>query len=114
LARVALAQTYSENIEYSGPAPQSLRRDGSTLVVTFTHANGLRTSEGQAVRGFEIAGTDGIFHPASVKIEGATVVLSSTGVLVPQQVHYAWQPFPDANLINDDELPTSTFTISLP
>ena len=114
LAQVVLAQTYGRKIEYSGPAPAALKRVANTLVVTFQHAQGLRAVAGAPLRGFEIAGADGEFKSATAKIAGQTVVLSSPQVLAPQKMRYAWQPFPDANLENNANLPASTFELSLP
>jgi sialate O-acetylesterase len=76
--------------------------------VWFTNSSGLKASG--AVQGFEVAGADGNFVPATAKIEGDTVIASSPTVSDPRYVRYAWPNFPTTNLFNGAGLPTSTFT----
>ncbi len=114
LARVALARTYGQTMEWSGPAPRSLSAKGKQLSVAFDHAQGMAAKNGEALRGFQIAGADGQFSDATARIEGDTVVLECGAMPQPRQVRYAWQPFPDANLENGDGLPASTFQLSVP
>lgn len=64
LARLALAQVYGRNLLASGPHPQALRARGRELEVTLDSVGaGLATSDGAALRGFEVAGVDGVFFP---------------------------------------------------
>ncbi|RYX84132.1 sialate O-acetylesterase [bacterium] len=113
LASVALAKTYGQPIEWSGPSPRSLTLKGKQLVVSFNHAVGMRPKNGEAMRGFQIAGADGQFFDALARIEGTSVMLENVAVPHPLQVRYGWQPFTDANLENASGLPTSTFQLSL-
>ena len=59
----------------------------------FTHAEGL-TTRGQELGGFEVAGDDHAFVPATAKIENVgeseTVVVSSPQVTFPRFVRYDW------------------------
>jgi len=109
LAVWALANTYHQPLEYSGPTPQSVVSDAQKTIVHFKHAKGLKTGDGQPLRGFEIAGVDGVYHAASAKIEGDKIVLAADNVSNAVSVRYGWQPFTDANLVNADDLPASTF-----
>ena len=59
--------------------------------------------------GFTIAGADGKYVPATAKIEGTTVLVSSPDVPNPVSVRYAWDYNPDANLMNALSLPVSLF-----
>jgi sialate O-acetylesterase len=77
--------------------------------VWFDYAKGLNV-KGSALEGFEVAGSDGSFVPATAKLEGDTVVVSSPQVAEPRFVRYAWANFPTANLYNGAGLPASTFT----
>ena len=61
------------------------------------------------MKGFAVAGADGKFVPATATIDGATVLVSSPEIQDPQAVRYAWDYYPDANLINAAGLPASLF-----
>lgn len=109
LARWALAKTYGQHINPSGPVFSSVTRQADALIVSFLYADGLQTSDGKAPSCFEIAEEDGLFQPANATIEGNTVRLTSPTIKHPRYVRYAWQPFTRANLVNADQLPASTF-----
>ncbi|MDR2674815.1 MAG: hypothetical protein LBC18_08105, partial [Opitutaceae bacterium] len=69
LARLALAQTYGRAILPGGPEPVSASAAPGALRVAFAQTGaGLRTSDGAAPRGFELAGADGQFHPAAARL----------------------------------------------
>ena len=109
LARWALCKTYARKVVPSGPLFSRAWREGSTAVVEFDYADGLTTSDGNPLRCFEVAETDGLFYPAEAEISGDKVRLSSDKVRTPHFVRYAWQPFTRANMVNADGLPASTF-----
>lgn len=64
---------------------------------------------GDTLRGFEVAGQDGLYHAASARVDGRTVVVESPEVREPCAVRYGWRPFTRANLVNAAGLPASTF-----
>jgi sialate O-acetylesterase len=109
LARAARALSYGEKIEYSGPLFREATPEGAAIRVWFDHADGLM-AKGGTVTGFEVAGADGKFVPATAAIEGETVVASSPGVAQPVAVRYGWANSPDCNLFNSEGLPASPFT----
>ncbi len=111
LARFARANTYGENIVFSGPVYDSLRIDGAKAVVTFKHpGGGLVSLDGESLKYFEIAGADGVFSPAVASIEGETLVVSSDKVAEPRAVRYAWTNNPEgANFGNAEGLPATPF-----
>ena len=89
---------------------QHTHEGNNAIRVWFDHAGtALKTRDGGPVKGFQIAGADGKYVPATARIEGATVVVSSTDVPHPRHVRYAWEYNPDANLVNAVGLPTSLF-----
>ncbi len=114
-ARLALAGravAYGETIEYSGPLFRGMSSDGSALRLWFDHATGGLQTKGGGLRGFEIAGDDGLFHSAEAKIDGASVIVSSASVPEPTRVRYGWANSPDCNLYNGAGLPASPFEAS--
>jgi sialate O-acetylesterase len=109
LARAARAISYGEQVEYNGPMYRQATPEGASIRAWFDHANGL-TAKGGEVTGFEVAGADGIFSPASARIDGETIVVSSPSVSQPAYVRYGWANSPECNLFNGEGLPASPFT----
>lgn len=111
LALQALKNTYGYHIIAAGPEYLSHQTKGSAIFVNFANANGLQASDGGAIQGFEIAGKDGIFHPAEAQVKGSSLRLTSQQVKHPVYARYAWVPnAAKANLVNAQGLPASTFT----
>jgi sialate O-acetylesterase len=108
LSLAARALVYGESIEWSGPLFRRVTSESATLRVWFDHASGL-TSRGGEPQGFEVAGKDHQWFPASARIDGATVIVTSPQVPVPRYVRYAWANFPDVNLYNAEGLPAAPF-----
>ena len=49
------------------------------------------------------------YQPAEARIDGSTVVVSSSSVPAPVLVRYAWADNPEADLYNSADLPASPF-----
>jgi sialate O-acetylesterase len=109
LARAARALSYGEAIEYSGPLFRQATPEGAAIRAWFDHAKGM-TAKGGELTGFEVAGADGNFQPATARIDGATVVASAPSVAEPVLVRYGWANSPQCNLYNGEGLPASPFT----
>jgi sialate O-acetylesterase len=110
LALAARALSYGEDISYSGPIYRQATPEGSAIRVWFEHhANGLMAKGGE-LTGFEVAGADRTFVPATAKIEGNTVVATSDAIPEPRFVRYGWANSPQCNLFNGEGLPASPFT----
>jgi len=112
LARIARQELYGQAMEASGPRLTQQVISGDQVILHFDHTgNGLISSDGAALRHFEIAGPDRNFVPAPATIVGTTVVVSSPAVPNPVAVRYAWERDPDVNLFNDNDvdLPAGPF-----
>lgn len=109
LALAARALSYGENIEYSGPLYLMATQEGSQIRAWFEHASKL-IAKGGALTGFEVAGADGKFFPATASIQGGTVVATSPSVPEPHFIRYGWANSPQCNLFNGEGLPASPFT----
>jgi len=116
LARIALANLYGSKMEFSGPAYESMKIEGRTIRVNFSHlGGGLVAQGGGPLKWFEIAGADKKFVSAAAKIDGDSVVVSSPEVTAPVAVRYAWVNFPDGcNLCNAAGLPAAQFRSDAP
>ncbi|MGB6975167.1 MAG: sialate O-acetylesterase [Terracidiphilus sp.] len=112
LALAARALSYSEQVVYSGPLFLEAAPEDGSIRAWFDNADGLM-AKGGTVTGFEVAGADRKFVPASARIQGTTVVASSPQVPQPLFVRYGWANSPQCNLFNASGLPASPFT-SLP
>jgi sialate O-acetylesterase len=109
LARAARALSYGENVEYSGPMFRQATPESGAIRVWFDDAKGLN-AKGGTVTGFEVAGRDGRYAPASASIDGSTIVATSPEVPAPVYVRYGWANSPKCNVFNGEGLPASPFT----
>jgi sialate O-acetylesterase len=112
LALAARALSYGEDVHYSGPLFRQATTDGAGMHVFFSGADGKLAVRGGALEGFELAGADRHFFPATAKIDadGTSVMVSSPQVTAPLYVRYAWPNARDATLTDSAGLPASTFT----
>ncbi|MHB1023230.1 MAG: sialate O-acetylesterase [Acidobacteriaceae bacterium] len=111
LALAARATVYGEHdLEYSGPLFRQATQGQGFLRVWFSHAENGLVVKGGSLKGFEVAGADGKFVSANAKVEGSTVIVTSTLVAVPKYVRYGWANSPECNLYNKENLPASPFT----
>ncbi len=108
LALAARAITYGEKIEWSGPMFRQVTQEEHALRIWFDHADGL-VAKGGPLTGFEVAGSDGKYSAADAKIDGGSVIVSSSTVPTPSSVRYAWAASPTCNLFNQAGLPASPF-----
>ena len=125
LARLALARTYQgHKDDGSGPIPLSaaVRADASypepaPVIVRFVRpdfsdALRLATSDGQAVRGFQFVYEDGSAEAAAAEIDRYAVLLFPKDK-TPVRVRYAWDDYPDCNLVNGEGLPCGPFELEI-
>jgi sialate O-acetylesterase len=109
LALAALSSVYGQGVEGCGPLYASSSIAAGKVRLHFTHASGLRTSDGAAPKGFAVAGADGKFVWAQAAIEGEEIVVWNPAVTAPAAVRYAWADNPEVNLVNGSDLPASPF-----
>jgi sialate O-acetylesterase len=110
LALAAQKVAYQDNVVYAGPTYKSMKTDGNKIVLTFNNTGGGLVAKGGELKEFAIAGPDKQFVWANARIEGNTVVVSSSQVTNPVAVRYAWSNNPSkANLYNKEGLPASPF-----
>jgi sialate O-acetylesterase len=108
LALLAEAHVHGLPVEWTGPVFQSAGREGVALQVRFTHAAGL-VARPAPLPGFELAGSDRVFHAAIAQIDGDSVLVSAAAVPEPVAVRYAWTNSPTAALYNGAGLPAAPF-----
>ena len=110
LAKAALHHTYGKlHVVPSGPLFCKAEYRDNKALLTFDYGEGMHPANGQEIIGFELAGADGVYHPAQAKVTAQGIEVSCQEVKQPQAVRYAWQAFTTANLVNSANLPCSTF-----
>ena len=118
LALWALADTYGKkDIVKSGPLFAKHEVTEAGIVIRFDHTGGgLTTRDGQPPTWFEIAGSDGAYHPADAKIadDGNSLLLNSSAVAKPDRARFAWSHVALPNLTNREGLPAAAFITHLP
>lgn len=107
-----VGEHFQKPIPHSGPLFEKARFRDEQVQLSFNHVyGGLETRDGDALRGFTIAGDDGIFREADAEIDGEAIIVSHPEIDRPTAVRYAWGINPDANLVNSAGLPASPFRV---
>lgn len=110
LSYLALAKTYeNRDTKWSGPIYKSQKNADGKIVLQFDFADGGLNFKNNKSSNFEIAGSDKIFYPATAKIEGSEIAVSSDKVKKPVAVRYAFKAWVEGDLYNGAGLPASSF-----
>jgi len=106
----ALATVHGQSLPSSGPKYLGHTIAGQVVRITFQDAEGgLIASDGQALRGFAIAGSDHRFVEAQARIVPTGVEVTSASVATPVAVRYAWSAPSVGNLGTPSGLPAAPF-----
>lgn len=94
-------------------APDSPRalyvlREGDAILVTLDTPVRVVGEQAQPAL-LEVAGADGVFHPATANIGGNTLRLTAEGVQEPVEARYAWVNYGKVNLFGEVGLPLAPF-----
>lgn len=109
LANLALKKHYQTfDGMASGPLFKSMEIDGRKVWIKFENDEGLYAKEDKITH-FELAGADGVFHPAKAFFRKGRLVVISKRVRHPERVRYAWRNTATPNLFNVAGLPASCF-----
>lgn len=102
---------YGEKNVASGPRFDSLSRQGNELIVKFSSVGeGLKLTEGDAVKGFIAAKENGDFQQVDAFIyDKESVKITLPPGAESGEIRYAWADNPEVNLVNNLDLPTVPF-----
>lgn len=101
-------RTRSES-EVFGPVFRSAVPRGDSVELHFDHAAGGVEIRGGG-SGFEVAGEDGIFYPAAVRIaENGNLLVAAGEVPKPRCVRYCWTNYGPVNYFGKNGLPMAPF-----
>ena len=101
----ALCHVYGRDVAADSPRARDAYPEGQTMIVRL---NARVTCSGEAAL-FEIAGDDGVFYPAAVKLEGAELQLTAPEVTAPLHARYAWVNYGVVNVFGENGLPLAPF-----
>ena len=93
LALLALDRTYGvEGIKSGSPEVKNITKAEGKYIVEFEKGKNLLTPPGEAVCGFEIAGEDKVFYPASALIAGDRIIVKFPAeVAQPAALRYSFR-----------------------
>lgn len=100
---------------YGDPSPKAfaplyrshlIKENG--IEISFFYADGGFTLKGEPC-GFEIAGADGVYHPAVFELRGDKIFVHSDKVPDPEQARYEWTNYGDVTLYGTNGLPAAPF-----
>ena len=115
LYQAARAVAYGEDALASGPILREMKRDGTSLRLSYDYApTGLMTSGNAPVNSFAVSDASGRWQWAKARIEDGGIVVDLTGIDRPARLQYAWQANPEANLYNREGLPAIPFNVQIP
>jgi sialate O-acetylesterase len=110
LALWALAKTYKVNIPFTGPIYKSMKVAKDKIILSFDYAeSGLVLKGRNGGFNFLVAGQDGVFKKAIVRVQGKNLIVSHPEVFDPVAVRYAWSNIEESTLFNKAGLPASSF-----
>lgn len=113
LALAAAQQTLGQEIVAEGPIMERVELRPRKLVVHFTNATVLTTTDGTSPTGFWMADESMQWTSAKAKIKGQTVVLRARKIKKPLYIRYAFAGKPEVNLVNGAGLPAFPFRTDL-
>ena len=110
-AQAALNMCYGGAKEASAPIFSGIEIKGNAIYVSFTHTGDGLSVTGEEIRGFNIAGEDGVYVNARAKIvDRDTVMVWNDNLKAPKNVTYAFASMNQAsNLVNSSGIPASPF-----
>lgn len=110
LAMLALQDTYGvKGFDAHSPRYESMKIEGSSIIVKLSAAMGGIAPIGVDLPGFELAGEDRVFHPATGLVRSFGVVVTSPEVEHPVAVRYAFRNWAEATLFNNYGIPVGPF-----
>jgi sialate O-acetylesterase len=116
LARLAKRSVLKEKVPAIAPLAKSARLDGASVEITFESQGAdlvLRGAPGEKLA-FELAGPDGIFHPATAVVTAPDAVsLRAAEVKQPVHARYLAYDAPKPLLFTTDGVPAAPFALNL-
>jgi sialate O-acetylesterase len=110
LALWALAKTYHQKIDFSGPIYKTVSFKDGKAFLDFDY---LKATSSGPIHGFTIAGKDGKFINAEAVAKNGEVIVSAKDIKTPVAVRYNWTENPSGDFYSD-ALPALPFRTDNP
>lgn len=109
LAMLIRMQEYQIPINAKHPELTMVEDIGEAYVLHFENASLLKTPGNLPVKGFQAMSQTGFLFPLEAEItENNQVKINKPSTKI-QKILYSFEPFPEANLYNENDIPASTF-----
>jgi len=110
LAKLALVKTYQQSVTGAlNPVYGLMKIDNNQVYVYIQNSGTGLMHGGNSIVGFSIAGEDKVFYPATAKISGISIIVSSKEVPHPVAVRYAFGNTAVGNVFTREGLPLGPF-----
>lgn len=109
LAALALKELYGKGGNPYSPRYKSMKVIKNKVEISFTDAATPLVVKGDACVGFEVAGEDRKFFPATVRVNKGNVIVSASEVKNPVAVRFAFGDAAIGNLFGANGLPVAPF-----
>ncbi|MDD4689448.1 MAG: Ig-like domain-containing protein, partial [Eubacteriales bacterium] len=117
LALQHLTNPSDATLIWKSPSYDHFMQEGDLMTIYFNDvAGGLKTIDDKSIKGFKIAGDDGVFRDIEVSLTNNTILVDTSSVTGTPKVRYAWEDSPalvgnytTLNLVNSANLPMAPF-----
>ena len=109
LALLALKHTYQKPVTAEGPAMERAEVRANEIILHFSQARQLSAKNKQPLTGFELVNAKGEHQMVKAIIKNNEVHIPLKAGAEIKAIAYGWRPFTRANLVNEANLPASTF-----
>ena len=83
--------------------------DDAVLIHLMNCEKGLGGKNEDCLRGFEVAGADGVYYPAEATVKLPYIELKSDKVKAPQNARFMWTNYAEVSLFGVNGLPLAPF-----
>jgi sialate O-acetylesterase len=114
LANVALSKHYNiPGINSECPMFKEIQIKGKDAILSFSNCENGLLFKGTDITGFEIAGIDGHYLPATAKLKGNLVIVNAKTISAPVAVRYCFSDAAIPNLFSKEGLPVNSFRTNI-
>ena len=107
---VMLGEDFGYGAHYYGPYSATVAAANQELKSLGYLSESTASAGSYNASGFEIAGEDHHFKPATATVDGQSILVTNSQVETPRYVRYGWTSAPVLNVYNSAGLPASPFT----